>query len=140
MINYFLRGLIMSLGILCAVGVFFFIGPTVESKVLPVLTDFEVTSERRHGSAITIMGTVRKSRPCQYIHPWRAITLHTGRPLRVEISDVDIPNWAANNMIQFSPIVIYGAGNEPIMLWAEHQCHPLWHIFSPLGVVNKEAK
>ena len=129
----FIKGLIIGLGVSCVLSVVLLVSPELESKYLPVLTDFKVEKVERQDGALLVTGSVRKARSCEYIHPWRARTVNSKRSLRVEIPPVDVPNWAPAATINFGTIKIYGAGNEAIELYAEHKCHPGPSVISHLG-------
>ena len=109
----------------------------LEHYFFPVLVDFDARIVDKGVDAV--IGTVRKARSCDYMPPWTARTL-SGRSLRVEQPEEDRPNWAAGN-ITFSPLLVYGAGNESFEMFSQHRCHPFWSVTTNLGIVkNGDAK
>ena len=130
-----MKTIINFLTILAIIFAIFLIGPEVEGKLLPVLKDYEPVSVTRIDDDILIEGKIRKARNCEYIHPWRAKTLVTGRTLMVRINEIDKPNWA-KGLVQFTPIVVINAGIEDFVLYAEHKCHPGWNTFSHITTVT----
>jgi len=133
----FLGGFLHSLTVTLSIFAFLLFLPEVESKLFPVLTDFQITrmNVSETGSVI-IRGKVSKDRQCEYIHPWRARTLHTGRTLSVTIEEINVPNWAAGALIDFGIVTIEGANGEPFELYAEHRCGPLGTVISHLAVIR----
>jgi len=132
--NAFFRGLNNALGLVCIFSLVFALGPEIDSRFFPVLVDFDARVVDHGVDAVVVAGTVRKVRNCEYIHPWTARTV-SGRSLRVEISDTDLPNWAIGN-IKFAPLIVYGAGQEQFEVFAQHRCHPFWVVSSHLGAVK----
>ena len=132
--NAFYVGLNHALGLVSVFSLVFALGPEIDSRFFPVLVNFEAAVVDRGVDAVIVTGSVRKARSCDYMPPWTARTLN-GRPLRLEQSEEDTPNWAKGD-IKFSPLLVYGAGQEKFEMFAQHRCHPFWTITTHLGVVK----
>tara|TARA_R110000772_G_scaffold121795_1_gene228050 strand:- start:2783 stop:3184 length:402 start_codon:yes stop_codon:yes gene_type:complete len=132
--NAFFRGLNTALGLVCIFSLVFALGPEIDSRFFPVLTEFDARVIDRGVDAVIVTGTVIKKRNCEYIPYWTARTF-SGRSLRVEIPDTDLPNWATGN-IEFAPLIVYGVGQDQFEMFAQHRCHPFWTITTHLGVVK----
>ena len=105
--------------------------PELESNYYPVLDRFTISEYQLVGRDVEITASVRKTRNCQYLAPWRARSTRSGRVLEVVHQSMDTPNWSTG--VITTTFKITNAGSEPIDLFAEHQCHPGWTVFSRLG-------
>lgn len=109
----------------------------VENRYYPVLVDWKPQTVRVSDTEVVVSGTQRKVRDCRYIPPIRAET-ETGIHLQVmSRSPTTGQNWISTDLPRaFGPWVIPGGSGLRVHLYAEHQCHPLWPVFSPLGVLD----
>jgi hypothetical protein len=122
------------IGIVAALWAMLLVAPEVENKFFPVLTDFEIEQYWFDGKNVTLVATIRKVRNCEYVAPWRAKAVNSGRMLQIVHEDVDSPNWSKGEIqTQFT---ILNTGIESFELWSEHKCHVGWSVFSFLGEVK----
>lgn len=109
----------------------------VENRYFPVLVDWKPGLVNVLDTQVIVSGTQRKVRDCRYIPPIRAETESGLHLTVVSRSSSAGQNWIATDMPRaFGPWVISGANGLRVHLYAEHHCHPLWPVFSPLGVVD----
>lgn len=111
------------------------VGPEIEGKLFPVIDHFKVTYTLAQGDDTLVAGTLRKGRACNWIEPWRAKTIQTNRALQIITPPNDSTNWPVGE-IEFAPIIVVATRGEAFELWAEHECHPLWHTMTYLGLAK----
>ena len=124
-------GLFNAFGIVCFVWAISLVMPDIESKFYPTLENFVVTDYHFDSNDVIVTGTVVKARNCVYIPPWRSQSLKTGQMLHIVHEPVDSVNWDKGKITTKFRVV--NGRNEPFRLFAEHQCHPIWRVFSDLG-------
>lgn len=114
------------------------VGPSMEARYLPVLTDWTVTSAKRDGNDLIISGTsVKWPRDCQYLGE-----IHAG-------DDTGIGYWveslnaaplvsrpASRQPYQWGPWRIRNGAGRRLSFAQSHQCHPLWTVTTRLGVYD----
>ena len=112
------------------------VAETIEPYLFPVIEEWSpiVTVE---GRDLVMTGTLRKVRPCVFLPPVRAKTA-TGVPLIVESSS----NSANQTLIGdgdlhvFGPWRVRGSVGTKVIVYTEHQCHPMWDTHTVLGEVD----
>lgn len=135
MFDRFANGALFAIGFACVFSLVLLIGSGIENRVFPVLRNMEVMELERNGETIRFKGTVVKERSCEYIAPWRAVAVPSGRHLRVEHEMSDRPNWPTGK-IQFAWVTVYDVGNESVAITSEHRCHVGPTVMSNLGIVG----
>lgn len=116
--------------------IFFFVtvGPVVEGKFVPVVTDINVTYAKAEKNHIKIIFEGTKIRACEFIEV-AAISGPRGNLTKgkIEFDDYEATGSRSRppGRQTFGPWKIYPSGNELILV-AYHRCHPLWQTVTPL--------
>lgn len=116
--------------------IFFFVtvGPVVEGKFVPVVTDINVAYAKAEKNHIKIIFEGTKIRACEFIEV-AAISGPRGNLTKgkIEFDDYEATGSRSRppGRQTFGPWKIYPSGNELILV-AYHRCHPLWQTVTPL--------
>ena len=134
-VKEFLRTVSVALCWMLVIFVFVTVGPIVEGKYIPVVTDINLTYAKQHKDYTQIIFEGTKKRSCEFIEV-SAITGEKGRSLVkgkivFEGYDSEGPKTRAQGRQTFGPWKIYPPGNEVILV-AYHRCHLLWQTVTPL--------
>lgn len=116
--------------------IFFFVtvGPVVEGKFVPVVTDINVTYAKAGKDHIKIIFEGTMIRTCEFIE----VAVISGRHGNLTKGKIEFDDFERDSSRSrppgrqtFGPWKIYPSGNELILV-AYHRCHPLWQTVTPL--------
>lgn len=110
-------------------------GSELETWAFPVSRDWMVTEWHNDGNDVIVVGTFRKTRSCSYIPPPRVLSVAAGEPMLVR-SESRTPVFsmpASQDLRKFGPWRVIDGANQKLLFHQEHECHPLWNVFTNLG-------
>jgi hypothetical protein len=117
-----------------AVYAFFSMASAVERGLFPVVSRFDVLSIQQSSGSVKVSGTLIKDRECEIVE-LRAVS-ESGYVLKVDYLDRPEGMSAYTRPAGFSswgPWRIHTNGSRYVTLMAEHRCHWLWTVKTPLA-------
>lgn len=139
----FTRGaVVFALGVMMT-PLIFIIGPAVERKLMPVVTETLVLSSEAEGDGLTLHFGFRKVRSCTFAGVvWyegdRRLRIDAARSSDNSILRPDLPVGVQS----VGPIHISGLSSiERLRGYSLHRCHPLWttvtRVLGPKGLLHR---
>lgn len=116
--------------------IFFFVtvGPIVEGKYIPVVTDINLTYAKQHQDYTQIIFEGTKVRTCEFVE----VAVIAGKKGSLAKGKIEFDDYEgegsktrAPGRQTFGPWKVYPPGDEVILV-AYHRCHPLWQTVTPL--------
>lgn len=134
-------GLLLVGAGLVAIPVFLIAGPTIEAKYLSPWEDWTATSVTREGDDLVIVGTMVRTRTCDYDPPPLAFN-DRGLPVQiVSRGGSKGRNWPPSSIPRvFGPWVIPGGAGQQWTISLEARCHPAWPIVVDVGHIDDRSK
>ena len=115
-------------------GVLFSVASHIERQLFPVVARFDVLSIQQDPGTVKVAGTLIKDRACEVVE-LRAMS-ESGSMLKVDY--LDRPEGAPPytrpvGASSWGPWRIHHGGSRYVTLMAEHRCHWLWTVKTPLA-------
>ena len=117
-----------------AVYAFFTMASAVERGLFPVVSHFNVLSIQQDPGSVKVSGTLIKDRECDIVE-LRAVS-ESGSVLKVDYLDRPEGMPAYTRPVgasSWGPWRIHTNGSRYVTLIAEHRCHWLWTVKTPLA-------
>jgi hypothetical protein len=103
---------------------------------IPVVTNFNVTSQIRTEHGIIIEGTMDKSRACEFVE---VLAYAKRRPVPVTFLDrpIGTPIYSRAVRVQlWGPWDVASGDAKTIVIYARHKCHIFWDNTTELNTLN----
>lgn len=117
------------------------VGPTIEAHYLSPWEGWTATNVTREGDDLVIVGTMVRTRTCDYDPPPLAFN-ERGLPVQiVSHGGSKGRNWPPSDIPRvFGPWVIPGGAGQQWTISLEARCHPLWPIVVDVGHIDDRRK